>query len=310
MRADVKYLGIGLFIGLGATFLLFAGIFVLPTVAASLPTDTPTSTPTAFTPTPQPSQTTRSPTNTYTPTPTLIRLKTATSVNTPTITPTVPTPTPTLSDSMRDLYESGHLSDSGPLSREQQLQVYGSSIKYIRQTSDESQMIGEEINGVGYGSPTDICGPLSIAILQDAGLIDPDLDPHAFWLLNPDTISDRRLLAKTFPPEEFENIRVRVKLNKVDWHETPLYPGDFIYIYAGAGGNFEHMLIVNRVDSMGRAYAVTNRNTPDGFIISEVLLYHPSISNVGMFPVWTERHNAQTGSTGFAGFEVWRMRAP
>lgn len=211
---------------------------------------------------------------------------------------------------MLDLLESGHLSQTGPLDLKQQIKIYETSLKYMRQTTEDSLLVGEGINGTGYGSPTDICGPLSIAILQDVGLVDTALDPHDFWLLNPDIWDDRRLLSKAFPPDQFDNKHYKVKLNKVDWNETPLYPGDFLYIYAGTGGNFEHMLVVNRVDSDGRAYAVTNHKTPKGFIISEVLLYNPSNPNVGMFPVWTARPNAETGSTGFAGFEVWRLRTP
>jgi hypothetical protein len=316
MRTEIKYLSIGLIIGLGGTALLLAGMLVPSTVAASLPSDTPTDTPTVVTPTPQPSPTKPPPTSTFTSTPTLIRLETETSTTTPTNTPTVPTPTPThtpaptLSSAMKVLLESGHLSQTGPLSLEVQFQVYGASVNYIRQTSQGSRILGDEINGPGYGAPNDICGPLSIAILQDAGIVDAYLDPHAFWLLNPDVDDDRRLLGRAFPPEQFESIRIRAKLDKVDWNETPLYPGDFLYIYAGSLGNFEHMLVVNRVDSEGRAYAVTNHNTADGYIISEVLLYHPEKSDVGMFPVWTAHPFAQTGATGFGGFEIWRMRTP
>ena len=112
------------------------------------------------------------------------------------------------------------------------------------------------------------------------------------------------------PLAKFESFRVQIKLNKVDWQETPLYPGDFVYLYAGGDGNFEHMLVVSRVDSEGRTYSVTNHDTEDGFIITEILLYHPDIPNVGMFPVWTERPNRKMGATGFGGFEVWRMRTP
>jgi hypothetical protein len=96
----------------------------------------------------------------------------------------------------------------------------------------------------------------------------------------------------------------------MDWHMNPLYPGDFIYIYAGTGGTFEHMLVVNRVDSDGRAYSVNNYLTPNGFIISEVLLYDPADPNAGMFSAWTARPNSKNGSTGFAGFEVWRLQTP
>ena len=58
----------------------------------------------------------------------------------------------------------------------------------------------------------------------------------------------------------------------------------------------------------GRVYAVTNHLTSNGFIISEVLLYDPNDPNAGMFPAWTARPNAETGSTGFAGYELWRLR--
>jgi hypothetical protein len=103
-------------------------------------------------------------------------------------------------------------------------------------------------------------------------------------------------------------MRFQVPLNKMDWRETPLYPGDFIYIYAGSGGTFEHMLVVNRVDADGRAYAVTNHKTSDGYIIEEVLLYNPTNPDEGIFQAWTARHNSKNGSTGFMGFEVWRLR--
>ena len=208
------------------------------------------------------------------------------------------------------MLESGFISDVGPLSLRQKFQLYNTSLTYIRENSQDSRILGEDINGKGYGAPSDICGPLSIAILQEAGIVNPGLDPHAFWLLNPDVWDDRRLLAKAFPPDKYESFRVRTKLDKINWMETPLFPGDFVYLYAGAGGNFEHMLVVNRVDSQGRAYSVTNRNTEYGFIISEVLLYHPEKPNVGMFPIWTEWPKKEMGATGFGGFEVWRMRSP
>jgi len=208
------------------------------------------------------------------------------------------------------LLQDGYLSQTGPLELKEQIRVYESSLKYVRTNTEESRLIGEQINGIGYGSPSNICGPLSIAILQDVGLIDSSLNPHTYWLLNADIAYDRRLLSKAFPPEQFESIRINRRLNEIDWNETPLYPGDFIYLYAGYGGNFEHMLVVSRVDVNGRAYSVTNHRTPNGFIISEVLLYNPANSNVGMFPIWTARLNADTGSTGFAGLEIWRQRSP
>ena len=299
MRTEQKYLGFGLFLGLILTLLLLAGFLLSASISALIPTSTPTQS----TNTPQPSATIRPPTKTFTPTPTLIRIKTNTPV------PTKPSSTPTLTDTLLGLVESGHLLPIGPLSVKQQFQVYESSIIFVRKTTDESRQLGEDINGKGYGSPTDICGPLSIAILQEAGLINKGIDPYRFWLLNPDLPTDRQTLAKVFPKDSFENIRLKTKLNKIDWLETPLLPGDFIYIYAGSEGNFEHMLVVNRVDKFGRAYSVTNHLSSEGFIITEALLYNPSNPNVGLFPVWTTRPYAHSGATGFAGIEIWRIKS-
>ena len=70
------------------------------------------------------------------------------------------------------------------------------------------------------------------------------------------------------------------------------------------------MLVVNRIDSDGRAYAVTNHNTENSFIISEVLSHHPDKSDLGMFSVWTALPNAERGATGFGRFELWHTRSP
>ena len=211
---------------------------------------------------------------------------------------------------MLSLLEVGYLSQRGSMSLEQQVNVFGASVKFIRKTTKESHQLGNQINGVGYGSPSDICGPLSIAILQAAGIVRSSLDPHAFWLHNPDVPDDRRLLSVAFPPILFENIKHTRKLSDMDWNETPLFPGDFLYIYAGPYGNFEHMLVVNRVDAEGRAYSVTNFNTSDGFIIDEVVLYDPADPNAGIFAHWTSQPYAKMGATGYGGFEVWRYQLP
>jgi hypothetical protein len=311
VRAETKSLSIGLFIGMSATGLLLTGMVFPPKVSAIQSIETATTMLPVSTSTPAPTSTISLPTSTYTPTPTLIQpTPTATVTETATVTPTVPSPNPTFSDPLMELMQNGYLWQVGPLGLRDQIRVYESSLQYIRTSTVESRLIGEQIAGPGYGAPSNICGPLSIAILQGAGIVRPDIDPHAFWLLNPDVKGDRKLLSKVFPPGWFENIRFRVPLNKMDWREFPLYPGDFIYFYAGSGGNFEHMLVVNRVDVDGRAYAVTNHKTSDGFIISEVLLYNPTNPDVGMFPVWTARPNAENGSTGFGGFELWRLRTP
>jgi hypothetical protein len=149
---------------------------------------------------------------------------------------------------------------------------------------------------------------LSIAILQKAGILSADLVPHDFFLINPDLGKDRITIKKVFSPEKYSDTRYKVRIDQFDWNANPLMPGDFVYIYSGTGGNFEHMLVVNRVDSQGRAYAVTNYDTEQGFVIDEALLYDPTDSNAGLFSRWTEKQFQKLGSTGYAGFEVWRLK--
>ena len=300
LRAEVAYLSIGLFLGVSTISFLITGMPISLKVGAPLSTTTAPSTPTA---------------NISTPTSTSIAMlieptSTATIRNMAPAAPPIPSPTPIPSDTLIGLLKIGYLSQVGPLSLTDQLRVYESSLKYVGISPDEIQLIGEQINGPGYGSPDNICGPLSLAILQEAGIVRPDINPHAFWLLNPDVKEKRELLSMVFPPDRFENIRFRIPLKNMDWNTNPLYPGDFLYIYAGTGGTFEHMLVVDRVDSAGRAYSINNYMTPNGFIITEVLLYDPADPTVGMFPAWTARPNSKSGSTGFAGFEVWRLKMP
>ncbi len=70
------------------------------------------------------------------------------------------------------------------------------------------------------------------------------------------------------------------------------------------------MLVVTRVDGNGRAYAVTNHATSDGFVIDEVMLYDPAKPGLGKFSEWTNRQNNNNGRTGFGGFELWRLIHP
>ncbi len=238
------------------------------------------------------------PTFTFTFTPTYI------SFFTPTDTATPP-PTATLSPAEQKL-QSGELSFAGKLSAQQQMNLYNVSIQFAAATTQESKKIGEQIAGKGYGSPTLICGPLSIAILQRAGIITPDVAPIEFWLLNPFLGKDRALLNRVFPKETFDHHVIRTAINKIDYKGFPLHPGDFLYLKDGTGGNFEHMLVVNRVDSLGRAYSVTNHYTENGFIISEVMLYDPFDPSAGIFKTWTRKPYAVEGATGFGGFELWR----
>lgn len=299
MLSELKHLGLGLIIGIALMTLIISGLLILnPGIAQAANPFKPTSTITLVPSNTPASTATLKPTfaPTFTPTPTVVVI--------PTIAPS-DTPDPILS-----LINSGGLIFTGSLSNEQQLSLYKASIKYIAPTAQDSIRISIGINGVGYGDPTNICGPLAIAIMKDAGLVADDILPHDFWLLNPVIPEDRKILNNTFPPDRFSYMKFTKPLNQMDWRAFPLQPGDFLFIWHGSGGNFDHMLVVNRVDSNLRAYAVTNYGTPDGFTIAEVMLYDPSDSNAGIFHTWTMERNRPLGSTGFGGFELWRLRTP
>ena len=99
-------------------------------------------------------------------------------------------------------------------------------------------------------------------------------------------------------------------LVSMDYKEDPLYAGDFLYLFAGDSGSFEHMLVVSRVDEDGRAYAVTNLKTPEGMVISEAMLYDPNKPGIGQFYEWTNRANDALGRTGYGGYWLWRLKTP
>lgn len=239
-------------------------------------------------------------------TPTELPQPTATTVLLPTTTP-FPTQTP---DAMLGAINAGKLAFSGPLSNDAQVRLYAASLKYIQVTVKDSIAASKIINGVGYGDPSNICGPLAAAILRDAGLIPVDTDPHDFWLLDPRVPVDARKLERAFPPLKYDRWQISTPLNKVDWTTNPLEPGDFLFIWHGSGGNFDHMLVVNRVDKDHRAYAVTNFGTPAGYMIAETMLYDPNDPSQGIFHTWTQERDAILGSTGFGGYELWRQRSP
>ncbi len=220
---------------------------------------------------------------------------------------TSPTSTP---DAVQLALANGGLTFTGPLSNAQQIALYRSSLNYVRSNAHDSRRLAKEINGVGYGDPSNICGPLAIAIMRDAGLIDNGTSPHDFWLLNPLATTDQQLLRRVFPSSRYLYTKLSTPINKMDWQSFPLEPGDFLFIWHGSGGNFDHMLVVNRVDANLRPYAVTNYGTSDGFVIAETLLYDINDPEAGIFHTWTKEREAILGSTGFGGFELWRLRSP
>jgi hypothetical protein len=299
---DLKYLGYGFGIGALVASLFFAGYFFIPQLNVSGGNslfgvkDMPTL---MFTPTIQP-------TSTFTPTATA----TATDTAAPTLTFTstfTPSPTATFT-AIEMMVANGEIAFTGPLKQEQQIELYEASLSFIAPTYELSKQMSVQINQLRFSDPNTTCGPLSIAVLKKAGILSENLVAHDFFLINPDLGKDRGVLASAFPKETYSNTRYKVRIDQFDWMTNPLAPGDFVYLYAGTGGNFEHMLVVNRVDSQGRAYSVTNYNTEQGFVINEALLYDPADSNAGLFSKWTEKQFAKLGSTGYAGFEVWRLR--
>jgi len=300
MSSEFKYVFIGLAIALVVMSLLIGGA-VLANPSLVFPTAAPTITNSApilptITPTLVPK-----PTPTFTSTPTMGPAQTAV--------PTNPLPTATLNP-VKKILDSGGLIFNGPLTNQQQISLYNASIYYIATDRADSIRVSKEINGVRYGNPSNTCGPLAIAILRDAGLIPGIVVPHDFWLLNPFIPQDREKLTRLFPPEQYDHITITDPLNKINFSLRPLEPGDFLYIHAGGWGNFDHMLVVNRVDFNLRAYAVTNFDTPDGFIIDDKMLYDPHDRNAGLFHDWTKQEFGLLGSTGFGGIEIWRLRSP
>jgi hypothetical protein len=302
--ANIKYLGVGLIIGIMVTLLGFGIFLILITRFTYLPATTtpvfPTNIP--INPSTTPSQRPL-PTLTFTPTPTAIVPSTD-----PIGSPLPATNTP---DAVQSTINNGGLIFTGALSYAQQIALYRASLSYVQSTVQGSIHEAKEINGVGYGDPSNICGPLAIAIMQDADLLgNVEVVPHDFWLLNPFASNDQRLLGRVFPTDHFLHIKFQSPLNKTNWHEFPLQPGDFLFIWHGSGGNFDHMLVVTRVDSYLNTYSVTNYGTPDGFVIAETLLYNPSDPKAGIFHTWTQERNAILGSTGFGGFDLWRPLTP
>ena len=197
------------------------------------------------------------------------------------------------------------------LTSAQEARLYAASQKYLAPTQTDAIKVAQSMNFLGVnGFPSTMCGPLAMAILRDAGLADADIDLSRFFYLNPRPGAGDTIIASAFPDDLYQKIEVNSPINQVDFSAHPLMPGDFVYLFAGARGNFDHIITVSRVDADGRAYAVTNLNTSKGYVINEVMLYDPAKPGVGQFYEWTDKKNASLGLTGFGGFWLWRLRAP
>jgi hypothetical protein len=300
MRSGSSSLGLGFVIGLSAGAALLLIAFFAVTVAPSFFIAASTTATASMT---FPSLATSGPptgTPTYTPIPSALA-----PANLPAGYDFVASATP---NPVGELILAGDLAFAGALPAPMQAELYRASMYYSQTTIADSKRVAKDINGVGYGDPSNICGPLAVAILRDAGVISSSIVPHDYWLLDPAKVIDQRLIAAAFPPQRFTHQEFSTPLNKVDWNGSPLLPGDFLFIWHGSWGNFDHMLTVSRVDSQGRTYAVTNFGTPEGYMIAEVMLYDPLDPMAGIFHTWTKGRDQILGSTGFGGFEIWRAR--
>lgn len=203
-------------------------------------------------------------------------------------------------------------SDDSVLTQPQRDRLYTVSQSYLAPTEPQAIQIAKDLNFIGdNGHPSNMCGPLAMGILREAGLVSPDIDLADFWYLNPRPNRGEQLLERTFPRDRYEWFRTDTSLGLFDFSEYPLYAGDFIYIYAGYLGTFEHVLVVTRVDEAGRAFTVTNIYREDfGYLIQELLLYDPTTTGVGIFYEWTDWTRMDLGITGFGGFSLWRPTLP
>ncbi len=231
-------------------------------------------------------------------------------------TPTSTTPAPTNQPIPTEVVEPATATPAGPAfqsvySADQRERLVASARQYI--ALDEPAAI-RVARSLGYikndGHPASVCGPLSAVTLRRAGFISQYTDLHDFWLLNPRPDQGRGVLERTFPVDQFEWFHTDDSIAKFDFKAYPLKVGDFLYLYAGPAGSFEHMLVVARLDELGRPYSVTNFQTEKGYKIDEVLLYDPDAPDRGQFGVWTDRRNYKLGLTGYGGFDVIRRKVP
>jgi hypothetical protein len=230
---------------------------------------------------------------------------------TPSPTATIsPTPTPTPQATLNPT-STPIPTPSGVLTQEESQRLYESSLAYIALTHAEAITVARSLRFlVSEGHPSNMCGPLALAILRDAGLVDQSVILHDFWLLDPSEPSDIRLLEETFPSHRYLWHTAPVSVGTFDFDAFPLQAGDLLYLLAGPGGTFEHIIVVTRVDETGRAFSVTNVNTTEGFIIDEVMLYDPHQPGAGQFHEWTDPNNIHLGLTGLGGFRLWRRVEP
>ncbi len=193
---------------------------------------------------------------------------------------------------------------------------------YISQTPQEAIKVSEVLRGKG-SSASNICGPLSVAIMLDWRLKNnltievgdnPKLSgiiPEDMWLESPGGESTNpKLFEYAFPSSRYDSFRIKENIGKVDFNNLgnigELKPGDFMYL---TGGSFTHFIAISRKDKQGRLYATSNLHTSKigEFIIDEVMLWDPS-TKAGFFREWASGTGAERARTGTDGFYLWRKK--
>ena len=181
------------------------------------------------------------------------------------------------------------------------------SLQYLAKSDSDATTVAHNLAYLTNGAhASNMCGPLAATILREGGVISPYTKLYDFWLLNPRT--HQETLKNTFPKSRFDLTEIRTPILDYDFSENPLQAGDFLYLYAGPNGNFEHMFTVTRVDEEGRPYTVTNLNTDEGYIIDEFMLYDPNAPEEGLIYRWNNRDYDDLGLTGSGGFDLWRPK--
>ena len=187
-----------------------------------------------------------------------------------------------------------------------------SSQAFIALAPEDADLIARQIAFLGGNgeSASNSCGPLTVAILQEAGLLPRCLSNHFLWLLNlrGEESQIRVLTEYYFPPQAYDYFWHEESIRDYDFTADPLMPGDWMFLFT-AGNGYDHMLVVTRIDADGAVYSVTNFDRGEGFIISEELLYDPNAPGEGLFYELTDLVGRRLlGLTGSGGFLLVRRK--
>ncbi len=200
---------------------------------------------------------------------------------------------------------------AGPPWQERLRQTASTYLAYYPEDADQIARNLDFLDGETE-SAENMCGPLSAAILRDAGLLPNQPGPVqvliSYWQARP--IGNGRPW-NLFSERDYEVFRFDTPLAEFDFGAWPLQPADFLYTYA-SGSGFEHMFIVTEVDAEGRAYTVSNQPQIWGnelwgsMLIQRYLLYDPHAPGSGI--IYNEWSDRRLGQTGHGGFDVLRKR--